>query len=247
MSTSLNTVTTVKDQPTAINQFIIGMLIKIYHEMIVTADTLKLHREIADLKSELSLTRKALEYHWKLRPGKRAVIKPLNCRQGQSKGQQFGSPLKVELPTEIWMNILSRLDLNDLRQCRQVSTGLNEITTHVTESRTESNNHWLFNRITSYSEITSKERKFWLGTQIQKKLDATPLRCSKMGLFMKKSHSLMYHRNLKIRFQLADKYYQRVPKYKKDLLKMDFKLQRNYSDYNPLDWNYFTEGLRPAP
>ena len=216
-------------------------------QMTVTAETLQLQREIAELKSELSLTRKALEHHRKLRSGKRSVIKPLNCRQGQSKGQQFGSPLRVELPTEIWMNILSRLNLNDLRHCRQVSTKISEITAQVTERRTECNSHWLFSRITSYSEIPSEESKFWIGTQIQKKLDAIPLSCSKMGLFMRKSYSLMAHRNLKIRFQLADKYYQRVPDFKKDLLKMDFKLQQHYHDYKPLDWHYFTEGLRPTP
>ena len=128
------------------------------------------------------------------------MIRPFNRRKSQSEGQQFGPPLKVELPKEIWVDILSKLNLEDLGQCRQVNKKFNQITAYVAKGSKEDNNHWLFNRSASYSEITLK-KKILVGNQINKKMDATPLRCSKMELFMRKSQSLMSHRN--IRFQLA--------------------------------------------
>ena len=86
------------------------------------------------------------------------MIRPLNRRQSKSEGQQFGPPVKVELPKEIWVDILSKLNLEDLGQCRQVNKKfINQITAYVAKGSKEDNNHWLFNRIASYSEITLKK------------------------------------------------------------------------------------------
>ena len=204
-------------------------------ELAMEVESLKLEMEA--LKKRLDLTEKTLAVQRRVKRGQSAT------RPRRSTGQQWGSPFRVELPDEMWLEILGHLPITCLKEVRGVSTQLGALAEGLITSSVSPSDLKLFSRIPAFTKIEGRGR-LWAALDLSERMSAVRLQKSRMALFLEKSPYLRRAGN-SIRYPVVDRVYSRITDEKKALLVLDAKLSKLRVGYRPLPYDYFLGGLRP--